>query len=109
MEEGATREQGAGAVMEEEAEAGLLAREAEQVEPASDLEAVEAAEAGTLGAAVATFLGTFAVAGSRTAAAVATLAAVGIGTVDVASGRPAVVAARASTFPDLEDPDPSLG
>ena len=105
--EGETRDQGAGAVMGEEAEAALLVREAEQVEPASDLEAVEAAEAGTLWAAAATFLGTFAVVGSRTVAAVATLAAVG--TVVVASGRPAVVAARASAFPDLEDPDPSSG
>ena len=98
-EEGVTREQVAGAVMGEEAVAGLLEREAEQVEPASDLEAVGAA------AAAATFLGTFAAEGSHTAAAVATLAAVG--TVVVASGRPAVVAARASAFPDLEDPDPS--
>ena len=68
---------------------------------------LEAVEAGTLGAAAATLLGTFAVVGSRTAAAVATLAVAG--TVVVASGRPAVVAARASAFPGLEDSDPSSG
>ena len=92
----------------EEAEAELLAREAEQVEPASALVAEEAVEAGTLEAAAATFLGTFAVAESRSVAAVATLAAVGT-VVVVASGRPDVVAARASAFPELEDPDPSSG
>ena len=111
------QEEEAGAVTGEGVEASLLAREAEQVELALCLEAVEDeaadtqeavdADAGNLEAAAATFLGTFVVAERYTVVAAATLAVVGI--VAVASERLAVVAAKAWAFPDLVDQDPSSG
>ena len=94
--------------MTKEQEAELLAREAEQGEPASVLEAQEAAAAGILEETAATSPETFAVAGRQTA--VARLAAV-VGTVVVvASGRLVVAAARALACPGLgADQHPSSG
>lgn len=95
--------------MTKEEEAELLAREAEQGEPASVLEAQEAAAAaGILEETAATSPETFAVAGRQTA--VARLVAV-VGTVVVvASGRLVVAAATALACPGLgADQHPSLG